>query len=351
MFRKNAIRVAAVGVVAAALIAGTTVAAHAAEPVPTVGSKGAYFIGDAADGSIIPAGTELDFNRQVIGMTSDDPDLIAATFPGSTDAETVRTFIAPRGSERVPSQWTAWADNGFVTGTKDVIYPAVTLDGQILGNLSTVRAGGNFSVGFAFMKNNNLTIADGDVYYTYITVQPSGKWTFATPTGGGVDPEPAANSFDVNLEATTMSAPDGALSLVAPVSNTATIGNPTMVDGLSTSTGSLGEFSVVDERFQTHPGWTLTTTVTQFTNSADSSKVINASQLGVAPKLVNPNSLVTLANPQVAGSGVYPSVFAQTGDTAAAGTVAMNADLKFVSPVNMPAGTYTSKLTLTLASK
>ncbi|WP_440710575.1 hypothetical protein [Herbiconiux sp. YIM B11900] len=353
MFRKTIVRAAAVGVVAVALVAGSAVAAHAADTVPpTVGSKGPYYIGDAGDGSIIPAGTELDFDYALIGMPSADPAQIEAVFPGTADGETVRTFISPRGSEHTPTQWTAWADSAFKTGTKDVIYPAVTLGAQILGNQSTVRAGGNFSVGFAFMKNNNLNLADGDVYFTYITVQPNGKWTFATPSGTGpVDPEPSADSFDVNLEAVTTSAPDGALSLVAPASNTATIGNPALVEGLSTSTGSLGDFSVVDERFQTHPGWTLTTTVTQFTNAADSSKIINASQLGVAPKLVEPNAAVTLANPQVAGSATYPSVFAQTGDAAAAGTAKFNADLKFVSPANMPAGTYTSKLTLTLASK
>lgn len=351
MFRKNLVRVSAVGVLAAALVAGSALAAHAAEPVPTVGSKGPFFIGDAGDGSIIPAGTELDFDYALIGMPSSDPAQIEAVFPGSADAETVRTFISPRGSEHTPTQWTAWADSGFKAGTKDMIYPAATLGAQVLGNQSTVRAGGNFSVGFAFMKNNNLTIADGDVYFTYITVQPNGKWTFATPTSGGTDPEPAANSFDVNLEATTTSAPDGTLSLVAPASNTAQIANPALVDGLSTSTGTLGAFSVVDERFQTHPGWTLTTTVTPFTNSADASKIIDAKQLGVAPKLVEPNSAVTLANAQTAGSATYPSVFAQTGNAAASGTVKLDADLKFVSPANYPAGTYTSKLTLTLASK
>ncbi|MFB2556206.1 hypothetical protein [Herbiconiux liangxiaofengii] len=352
MFRKNIVRVSAVGVIAAALVAGSAVAAHAAdEPVPTTGSKGPYYIGDAGDGSIIPAGTELDFDYALIGMPSADPADIEAVFPGSSDAETVRTFISPRGSERTPSQWTAWADSGFKAGTKDMIYPAATLGAQVLGNQSTVRAGGNFSVGFAFMKNNNLTIATGDVYYANITVLPNGKWKFATPDGGTTPPPATANSFDVNLQATTTSAPDGTLSLVAPASNTAVIANPTLVDGLSTSTGTLGAFSIVDERYQTHPGWTLTTTVTPFTNAADASKIIDPKQLGVAPKLVEPNSAVTLANAQTAGSATYPSVFAQTGNAAASGTVKLNADLKFVSPANYPAGTYTSKLTLTLASK
>lgn len=351
MFRKNSVRIAAVGIIAAALIGASVSVAHAAdEPVPTVGSKGKYFIGDASNGDVYPAGTQFNFDDAYIGMVSDLPADIEATFNGTNDSTMVKSFIAPRGSERTPSAWVAWADGGFMPGTKNVLYPSANLSGQISGNQSTVRAGGNFSLGLAFMNNNGLNISADDVYYTYITVLPNGKWTAAYPSSTTPE-EPSANSFDVNLEATTMAAPDGPLSLSAPSVTTAAIGNPAMVDGLSTSTGTLGEFTVTDERYTSHPGWTLTTTVTQFTNSADTSKVIAASQLGVAPKLVDANPNVTVSAPQVAGSASYPSLFAQSNATAASGAVKMNADLKFVSPSNMPAGTYTSKLTLTLASK
>jgi hypothetical protein len=351
MFRKNAMRVATVGVIAAALVAASATAAQAAdEPVPTVGSKGPYYIADGADGSIIAPGTTLDFDYALIGMPSNLPEDIAATFPGSADSTDVKTFISPRGSESTPSAWTAWADSDFQMGTTNVIYPSATPGAQILGNQATVRAGGNFSLGFAFVNNNGLNVSADGVYFTYITVQPGGAWTFATPSTEE-PPAEEGGSFDVNLEATTMAVEDGTLSLVAPALGTATIANPAIVDGLSTSTGSLGEFSVVDERFQSHPGWTLTTTVTPFTNQSDSSKVIDQKQLGLAPKLVEANPVVTVAAPQVAGAATYPSVFAQTSNDVASGTAKFDADLKFVSPANMPAGTYTSKLTLTLASK
>ncbi len=349
MFRKNSIRVAAVGVLAGALVAGSALSAQAAdEPVATVGSKGPVYIADANNGDIYAAGTSLPFEQAVIGRPNDTD--VESKFPGSSDATSVRTFISNRGDELDQTKWIAFGLSDFVEGSKDVWLPQLQLSAQTGGAQATVRAGGNFSVGFAFMKNNQLTVAEGGVYYTYITVQPGGQWKFATPTSTTPE-EPAANTFDVNLNAETMSAPDGALSLSAPSVATATIGNPAMVDGLSTSTGTLGDFTVTDERYTSHPGWTLTTTVTQFTNSADNTKVIAASQLGVAPKLVAPNANVTVASPQVAGSASYPSLFAQSNATAASGAVQLNADLKFVSPSNMPAGTYTSKLTLTLASK
>ncbi|MGA1836282.1 hypothetical protein VD659_05045 [Herbiconiux sp. 11R-BC] len=352
MFRKNAIRVATVGVIAAALLgAGMTAANAADEPVQTVGSKGKYYIADANDGSILAPGSTRGFEDALIGMPSNDPAQIEAVFPGSADSTQVKTFISARGQEQTPSAWIAWGDSSFKLGTHDMIYPTANLSAQISGNQATVKAGGNYSLGFAFMNNNGLNISADGVYYTYITVLPGtgGQWKFATPSD--VVPPSTGGSFDVNLNATTLAAQDGGLSLVAPAAATAAIDNPTLVNGLSTSTGTLGEFSVIDQRYSLHPGWTLTTTVTPFTNSADSTKVIDQKQLGVAPTTTTPNSAVTLAAAQTAGSGVYPSVFAQADNTLAVGEVKLNAGLTFVSPANMPAGTYTSKLTLTLASK
>ncbi|MFB2598269.1 hypothetical protein ACEXQE_10785 [Herbiconiux sp. P17] len=358
MIKKNAIRVAIVGVVAAAIVAGTAGAANAAVD-PTVGSKGPLYIADANDGSLWPTTTPVPFSQDVIARASDTD--LEALFIGSNDSTGVQTFISPRGQEANPTAWLAYAPNDFVQGTKNVSYPSMRLDNNINGSLTAVRAGGNFSVGFAFMNNNYLNVSADGVYFAYITVTPGvggadPTWEFAVPSSTGPE-QPPVGSAEINLQATTIGAVDGTLNLVAPTTGTAEIKNPTLVGGLSTSTGALGEFTVQDTRVVSHPGWTVTTKVDPFVNAADASKVIANTQLGLAPAAAAGFSLnpqITLANPQVAGSANYGgtgALFAQAGNTSAVAESKFNAGLTFVAPADMPAGTYNSKLTLTLTSK
>ncbi|SDZ13594.1 hypothetical protein [Herbiconiux ginsengi] len=358
MFKKNALRVAMVGVVAGTIIAVSAGAANAAVD-PTTGSKGPLYIADANDGSLWPVTTPVPFSQAVIARASDTD--LAAVFVGSNDSTGVETFISPRGQETNPSAWLAYAPNDFIQGTKNVSYPSMRLDDNINGSLTAVKAGGNFSVGFAFMKNNYLNVSADGAYFTNITVTPGTggadpTWEFAVPSTT-VPEQPPVGSAEINLQATTIGAVDGTLNLVAPTVGTAKIENPTIVGGLSTSTGTLGEFTVQDTRVVSHPGWTVTTKVDPFVNASDASKVIANTQLGLAPAAAanfTLNPLVTLANPQVAGSANYGgtgAVFAQAGNTSAVPESKFNAALTFVAPANMPAGTYNSKLTLTLTSK
>ncbi|MCS5723524.1 hypothetical protein N1028_11120 [Herbiconiux sp. CPCC 203407] len=349
MIRTTSIRVAAVGILAAALVAGSATAALAAtEPVATVGSKGALYAASGADGSIIPKATQLGFEDPVIAR----PDTVDlnATFPGSADTTMAKTFVAPRGQENDPSKWVAWTDT-YLDDNANMYLPVLSLGNQTSGNLSTVKAGGDFSLGFAFMKNNGLTVSDGGAYFTFINVDNGGTWTFATPSDVVVPPV-EGGEFDVELNADVVDGGPQVLTLSNPASTSATIGNAAMVDGKSTSTGTLGAFTVTDTRYSTHPGWTLTSMVTEFTKNDDATKKIGAQQLGLAPKIAAANPNVVVSDPQVAGTGVYPSVFAQANpDKPAAGAVSFDADLKFVAPVGSAVGTYTSKLTLTLVSK
>ncbi|MFB2582954.1 hypothetical protein ACEXQD_17030 [Herbiconiux sp. P15] len=366
MFKKNLLRASVVGVVAAALVAVTAGTAQAAVD-PTVGSKGPIYMASALDGSLIAPGTILPFDESVIARASDTD--LEALFIGSDDSTEVRTFISPRGSEATPSAWVAYAYNGFVNGTKNVSYPNLALDGQTIGSLSAVRAGGNWSVGFAFMNNNGLNVSTDGVYFKYITVTPGvgnalPTWEFA-PDDTVVPPvDPPVGSADVNLQAITMAAEDGTLNLVAPSLGTAQIKDPTLVNGLSTSKGKLGVFEVQDTRVVTHKGWTVTTKVDNFVNALDATKIISSSQLGLKPLAAEGTTLspiVTLANEQIAGSAnhvatttpatVQGNLFAQAGDSAAVPSSKFDADLTFVAPADMPAGTYNSKLTLTLTSK
>jgi hypothetical protein len=355
MFKKSAARVLAVGVVAAALVASSSVAANAALSTPP-GTIAPFYLIDSLTGEAVPPGSSLSWTTDVSGNPSANNVAFDEVFTGPADAEGVVPFISPRGSEKSPSAWIAYGVGGFAdVAAKTVLMSPAKLDSMTMGvsGANGVKAqGGDYSLGFAFVRNNALNVASDAVYFTHISITAgTGAWTFDTPADTTPQP-PADNTFDVDLDAEVTAVPEGTLSLEAPALGTATIGNPQIVGGKSTSTGELGAFTVKDERYQSHPGWTVTSSVTDFTNSGDTTKVIEAGQLSIAPAFAGtPNTAVTLASAHAAVKAPTGALFAQSNNTTASGEVSLKAGLTFVAPANMPAGTYTSKLTVTLASK
>jgi hypothetical protein len=340
-FKKSKIAIA-VGV-ATALLSGAAVSS--AYAVQSNGSSVAIYAWNTDTETLITPGTVVAWDQSSFGTTNKTD--IDARFIGSADATDVTTFIAPRGQESVVSAWVANSNGGFDPGTKNVLQPNLSPSGMSKGNFANIRAnGGQYSIGFAFVKNNGLSIADAGVVYHYIDIAPGGNYTFEDPTDTA-PAEPAAGTADINLSATTIAAADGTLSLVVPAGTTASIGNPTLVNNQSTSTGTLGEITVKDGRVQTHKGWTLTSTVADFVAG---NSTIAASQLLVTPKIVGTAiDGVTAAAAGAATKAGRP--FAEAGDGATVGDTVLNADLKFVAPSTAAAGTYTSKMTLTLTSK
>ncbi|RFA07570.1 hypothetical protein B7R21_15395 [Subtercola boreus] len=353
MLRKNALRIAAIGVAAASLVGASAFSATAAT---SNGSDAVYYLYDSGTEALIAPGSVNLWDDDLVGSPSATD--ARSLFACPSDAETVQTFISPVGQEKVRSAWVAYADGGFKPGTKQILEPGANLGAQILGSpgAGSVRAaGGNYSVGFACEKFNNVALSSAGIWFAPITVTAgSGNWTYALSTDSGpvTPPTPASGSFDQTIQATTVAGQDGILTLVAPASTTTTLGAATLVGGLSTSTGNLGTFSVKDGRVVTHKGWTVTTSVTDFTNSGDSAVTIDKKQLGIEPLAVGTKpASVTLAGAQVAGSAVNPAPFASADNTAAVTQTDLDAKLTFVAPGDKPAGTYTSKLTVTLASK
>lgn len=349
--KKKLIATAVVGAVIAAIAGASASVAFAAEPN---GSAEKYYLVDNIEGTAITAGSTVGFSQGVSASPVADNSNFDQKFTGPVGATSVRTFISPRGSELIQAQWNASANSAFNSGTT-VLMPSANLSNfttpngaQTPGtNLAVKAAGGSYSIGLAYLSGSTVLAAS----YTYIVVTPAtGAWTFDTPAGV-VTPPPAGTSFDANLSATTVAAQDGALSIVAPTNLNVAIGNPTLVNGLSVSTGTLGQFSVQDNRVVSHLGWNLTMNVADFTNG---SVTIGKTQLGIKPILVAAGSQaggVTLAPEQVAGSATYQSLFASAANNATVGTTNFNADLKFIAPVSAAAGVYTSTLTLTVVSK
>ncbi len=340
---------------ALALAAAGAGAAHAADQItPDQYFGGTVYLADGSTGEDIALDATLDYDYQPIGLPAvGDLD---NKFPIPAGAETVRTFIAPQGQEAVVSKWNAYADIGLTPG--GVYLPNMTPLNQVgigsgtpAGTNAVKSAGGDYSIGLAFLKTNNLYVVPGGLYFIHIHVTPgTGSYTYAQVSGGTVvDPpaEPGGQAQGLSAEVTAPPVVDGVLSLVAPASSTSTIGSPAIVGGLSTSTGALGHLTVQDGRAASKPGWTLTTTsVAGFVNGATT---IGKQQLGLAPKNVS-GVATTLGAAQVAGSATYPSLFAQL-PAGSAGDSVLDADLTFVAPSGSPAGTYTSTLTVTLVSQ
>lgn len=346
MFSKKSTRAAAIGIVVASLVAASATAAHAA--VQANGSEGPAYAYSPADETLFPAGKVFAFEEEVV-MSQSATDA-RATFACPADATSVFTFVSPIGGERSPSTWTAYANGG---NAKSVLQPSVSLGAQYLGAPASIKsAGGNYSVGMACLKNNDVSLASSGLYYfTAHVTAGSGAYKIDQPDATVTPADPSLTGT-VDLTATTTAAANGVLSLSVPANATAAIGSPTLIGGLSTSTGTLGDITVNDGRVISQEGWTLSASVTDFTNSADPSVTIDKKQLGFAPKVISTTAAGVLASAaQVAGASVFPTAIASSTPASAVGTTIVNADLKFVSPANKVAGTYTSKLTLTLASK
>lgn len=164
----------------------------------------------------------------------------------------------------------------------------------------------------------------------------------------------AAQTATRDLQAVIATSIDGTFALVGPANaSPAVIGNPTLdsITGESVSTGTLGQFTVKDDRSISKKGWTLTADVNNFVNGG---ATVSKNALGIKPAFgtsVTGPGLPVLGAERVAGSTTaYPMPFAGL----AAGTYSTNTDLNagltFRAPLGTPSGTYTSTLTLTLVS-
>ncbi|MHC5797379.1 hypothetical protein ACVXZ4_14600 [Lacisediminihabitans sp. FW035] len=357
MFKINkATYVVLAGAIAASIVGASVTSAQAA-PVPT-GSVGPVYFLDANNGQRVAAGTHAWDSQYVaspnVNGSTGDVTSPNEVFVGPSDAESAVVFLAPIGSEGNKSLWKASHLDGFQPGTKNVWLPRIDPSSLTDGTPAAVKAaGGDYSIGIAFLKNNGVTLISPTTTESFATIHitaGTGAYTFDVPDGPVVV-TPPSGSFDQNLSVTTTAAVDGALNLISPANATTTFGAAVLdpITKLSTSTATLGNFSVQDDRVVSHPGWTLTSTVANFVSGTNT---IDKKQLGITPKVVTANGTgATAGSAQVAGSAVYPAAFASADASPTVGTTVLGADLKFVAPATAPAGTYTSKLTITLASK
>ena len=346
----------AIGATTIAIVAGATSVAFAV--AQNNGSDAAIYLYDGNGDLQEGAGHVFQWTGEVYASASGTDFEASTVCP--TAANGVSTFISAAGAERTPTQWQASAPGAFAPGTKNVnsvtLSPISLINGTP-GQAALKASGGSFSLGFACTTNNGTTVVGA--YYRSITVTGTsaggtGSWTAAAVDGVEEPPVevPTSQTGDIELRPTTLAASNGVLSLTVPADAEATFGAPTLVNNKSTSTGTLGQFTVTDGRVVTRQGWTLTANVSDFVNEANGTITIGKAQLGLAPQIVSSDSVgVTPGTTQVAGSATYAATFAEGAPQNSVGNTVLNAALTFVAPQDKPAGTYHSTMTLTVVSK
>jgi hypothetical protein len=147
---------------------------------------------------------------------------------------------------------------------------------------------------------------------------------------------------------------NGFLELSIPANAAASFGASAIENNYSVTRGTLGNVQVNDTRWVTTDGWDLQADVATFVSGANS---IAKSNLGLVPTVVAASTTatgVTAAAGTVAGSATYPTAIASAAKNAnlgETGVTVLNANLTLRAPRATVAGTYTSTVTLTLATK
>lgn len=235
-------------------------------------------------------------------------------------------------------------------------------------------------------SKGNVNVANGNTTFPFtFTGVPAGTygvWAWSTPTQLANATVDASGNVTFNIAGLTpgthtIALVDGTNTVVAWLTITiaqpantsvtdltvnVTTSNKFALEGVATSvnlgsaargastSADLPVFTVTDDR-NLLPGWDLTSTVDNFVNAAAANDVIDKSALKIEPRKVgNPVALIS-AKPQytVAASNLFAEGLVNSS-TASTGTQ-FDAKLTFTVPTTAKAGTYASKLTLTLTSK
>ncbi len=306
------------------------------------------------DGLPVPENTVLKYEDDVLAVPNfDDIEERFGEAPAEADGAVV--FISKPGEERSIDGWLSKIDIGFSAGSKRILQAPAYLYRFPAHTFGAIKAaGGEYSMGLGYTKNNGVTFVGIGGYSRIKITAGTADWTFEQPVWvpGTTTPPPSSGQIGVEAPVVAPEPPvDGPLELSIPADAKATLSGAKLVDGKSTATGLLPVFDVTDERVVSKKGWDATASVTEFVRK-DGTEKIGADALTIAPKVVADG---TTSTGVAAQAGFQGSATAKPFATAAAGTgvgtTKLSADLTFVAPAGSVEGTYTSKVTVTVVSK
>lgn len=313
------------------------------------GTPEPYFLYSMDTGAVVPSGTQLTYTTGLVAAPSaTDPDQRFADAP--SDAESTYIFISPRGKESSIADWATRVDIGFEPGTKRVLQAPASLNRFPSNSFASIKAaGGDYSMGIAYTKNNGVTFVSLGAFAHIHVTAGTADWTYEYPTQATTPTDPTDPTGQITIEAPVAAPVDGALSLSIPTGEKATLGAATLDNaGKSVSSGTLPTFQVSDERYATKPGWTVNTSVAKFTSGANS---FDPQALAIVPA-VKSSSTATGVSATSALIGDTTGVkFAEAPAGAGTGKTDLSAALTLTAPLGTPAGTYTSTMTVTVVSK
>ena len=327
------------------------------------GSYGPLHIWDANTVALVAPASSMLWSADLISSGATNASDTAIVCPASATKSQV--FISEQTFEATKTNWSHSGAVANLPGSKEVLQAELspyTLSKLGNGTLDA-EAGGNWSLGIACMDASNVVVAS---YYRYITVtaagggQPTRFVAAATTDQATATPTPTATADatltgSIALSAATVAAVNGTLALSVPASAAATFNTPTLVNNKSTTTGTLPFVTVSDGRVVTKQGWTLSADVADFTSGVSPNVItIPKSALGIAPSISVGSTTAAgyfAGTATVAGNATYPFTFAHASANNTVGNTVVGGALTFVAPQDKAAGTYTSTLTLTLASK
>jgi hypothetical protein len=365
---KKTMRFTGIAVAGATFVAGIATMSVAATQAN--GSDGPLhiYVDANPDPTLVAPATSMAWDATLFGSSSSTDVAAVVSCPALSTGVTI--FISNPGDERSPNAvvggsagYLAFAPGAFSESTKNVLLPTLTPSSLISGTpgqASLKSSGGTYSLGVACTSNSGATVLAA--HYRSITVTPStGAFTAAATTDAATaTPTPTATADatltgSIALSAETVAAVNGTLALSVPASAAATFGTPTLVNNKSTTTGSLPFVTVSDGRVVTKQGWTLSADVADFTSGVSPNVItIPKSALGIAPSISVGSTTAAgyfAGTATVAGNAAYPFTFAHAAANNTVGNTVVGGALTFVAPQDKAAGTYTSTLTLTLASK
>jgi hypothetical protein len=226
---------------------------------------------------------------------------------------------------------------------------------------------GDYVTSFQWKRNGSAisgataatyTVADADGYakisvdviYTAEGVSVTKSSTQTPAVLGGS----AVLGGNVSMSAGVQQVENGFLELSLPANAAATFGAAAIENNYSVTRGTLGNIRINDTRWVTTDGWDLQAEVANFVSGPNT---IDKRNLGVVPTVVTASTTATgvvAAAGTVAGSaaGSFALASAAKGaDLGDTGVTVLNANLTLRAPRTAAAGTYTSTVTLTLATK
>jgi len=357
---KKTLRTAAIALAAATFIAGIGTMSNAA-PQSNGSDEPLHFWQYNAQDELVLASPSAVFPyadpnvNSVTSGTSTGSAPTAITCPAGSD--TGMAFLSMRGNERTPNLWQAEAATGNLNPvTGRIVFTNIPVNIEDLGaGADQAKTSTLWSWGLACMTGATIN----KLYYRHIETNSAGDFTAVATTDAPVatasaSSTPLPTSGTVALSAATINSVQGALSLAIASPASATFGTATLEDNKSTSTGALPVLTVLDERFNTKPGWDLKASVAPFVNQANNALTIDQKNLGISPTLSQESTAEgqELGAARIAGAlNNFPMQFAGGTAGRVVGTSVFGGTLKLVAPLGTPAGTYTSTITFTLTTR